>query len=504
MEQLPGLSALSPKDQERVAAYMSKNAADGVIDERTDITDDQYSKKTRMPEKDPSPLLTATLLPYQREALAWMVNQEASNYRGGILADEMGMGKTIQAISLILENPRADAPPPKTGKKKSMQQSPLVRGGTLVVCPVVAVMQWKSEIERFVEPGHLSIYIHHGPKRDDLPSRIASHDIVLTTYSIIENEVRKTLGWSKVACKYCKKKYLPEKLVTHNKYFCGPNAKKTLRQDKQQRKAPRRKLAAGEEEASDEDEFGYPKKPAAKPKAKAPPKKSGKKKVIEDSSDDDELVAKKSKGKSPLHAIHWTRIVLDEAHYIKDRKCNTARGVFELKSDYKWCLTGTHLYLIECFAYQNLHSVAIQERPCRTELASYSRSFDSSRSRRTHTITALTAIARCWILSTCLLSRQKLDELDDLTNAIAFCTLASPIASVPSALIRLSSISRSLTKRSLSQFSRMVTWLRARSRCFDSRTTCSSMCVCSNLWGQQFNLLTSGVACSITDSAPPH
>jgi DNA repair protein RAD16 len=334
---ITGIASLKAKDQVLVSEYMAKNTAEGVLDERTDIAEDHYSKKTRMPEKDPSPYLTAQLLPYQREALAWMVGQEESKYKGGILADEMGMGKTLQAISLILENLRVDNPTASKGKKSS-----IIRGGTLVVCPVVAVMQWKSEIERFVEPNRVSVYIHHGAKRDDLPSRIASHDIVLTTYSIIENEVRKTLGWSKVACKYCKKKYLPEKLVTHNKYFCGPNAKKTLKQDKQQRKAPRRKLAAGEE-ASDEDDNddGYPKKPAPKSKARNPPKKAAKKNVIdESSSDDDAPLVKKVKGKSPLHEIHWTRIVLDEAHYIKDRNCNTARGVFELKSEFKWCLTG--------------------------------------------------------------------------------------------------------------------------------------------------------------------
>jgi DNA repair protein RAD16 len=62
--------------------------------------------------------------------------------------------------------------------------------------------------------------------------------------------------------------------------------------------------------------------------------------IDESSSDDDAPLVKKVKGKSPLHEIHWTRIVLDEAHYIKDRNCNTARGVFELKSEFKWCLTG--------------------------------------------------------------------------------------------------------------------------------------------------------------------
>jgi DNA repair protein RAD16 len=68
---------------------------------------------------------------------------------------------------------------------------------------------------------------------------------------------------------------------------------------------------------------------------------------------------------SPLHQIKWNRIVvsralpssrycvpirlhiprfqLDEAHNIKERATNTAKASFELKSNYKWCLSGTPL-----------------------------------------------------------------------------------------------------------------------------------------------------------------
>ena len=42
------------------------------------------------------PELLMTLLPYQKEFLAWAVKQERGDIKGGILADEMGMGKTIQ------------------------------------------------------------------------------------------------------------------------------------------------------------------------------------------------------------------------------------------------------------------------------------------------------------------------------------------------------------------------------------------------------------------------
>lgn len=46
--------------------------------------------------------LGISLLGYQQEGLGWMLQQEQSEFQGGILADEMGMGKTIQAIALVL------------------------------------------------------------------------------------------------------------------------------------------------------------------------------------------------------------------------------------------------------------------------------------------------------------------------------------------------------------------------------------------------------------------
>ena len=47
--------------------------------------------------------------------------------------------------------------------------------------------------------------------------------------------------------------------------------------------------------------------------------------------------------KSVLHKIAWQRIVLDEAHAIKDRRCSTAQGALALHATYRWCLSGTPL-----------------------------------------------------------------------------------------------------------------------------------------------------------------
>jgi DNA repair protein RAD16 len=49
------------------------------------------------------------------------------------------------------------------------------------------------------------------------------------------------------------------------------------------------------------------------------------------------------KEKSFLHGIDWHRVVLDEAHCIKDRACNTARAIFALQTERRLCLSGTPL-----------------------------------------------------------------------------------------------------------------------------------------------------------------
>ena len=160
----------------------------------------------------PSDLTGANLLPFQQEGFSWMMAQESNeSTRGGILADEMGMGKTLQTISLIIAK-RATVRP------------------TLVVCPVAAVMQWYSEIQKFTSNSEiLSVHVYHGSQKITA-EKLMEFDVVLTTYQTLENEYRKQANKAKVACKYCKKMFLPGKLSFHLKYMCGPNAMRTLKQ----------------------------------------------------------------------------------------------------------------------------------------------------------------------------------------------------------------------------------------------------------------------------------
>jgi SNF2-related domain len=111
------------------------------------------------------------------------------------------------------------------------------RAGTLVICPLIALYQWKSEIEKFVEPGALTVGIYHGPNRatEMTLDMMQEFDIVLTTYQVLECEFRSMVSPNKVACPNCGSKFKFEKLKVHLKYFCGEFAKKTEAQARQRR-----------------------------------------------------------------------------------------------------------------------------------------------------------------------------------------------------------------------------------------------------------------------------
>jgi DNA repair protein RAD16 len=46
---------------------------------------------------------------------------------------------------------------------------------------------------------------------------------------------------------------------------------------------------------------------------------------------------------SVLQKVHWRRIICDEAHALKNKRCATAKAVFCLTAERRWCLSGTPL-----------------------------------------------------------------------------------------------------------------------------------------------------------------
>ncbi|MCJ1474680.1 DNA repair protein rad16 [Lambiella insularis] len=125
--------------------------------------------------------ITRQLKSFQLEGLDWMCKQEHSQWKGGLLGDEMGMGKTIQAVSLIMSDYPAKEP-------------------TLVVVPPVALMQWQSEILAYTD-GKLKVLVHHNtdPKVKKLSLKdLKGYDVIMISYSGIESIYRKeSKGWKR-------------------------------------------------------------------------------------------------------------------------------------------------------------------------------------------------------------------------------------------------------------------------------------------------------------------
>lgn len=73
---------------------------------------------------------------YQFAGVGWMIGRERSSEKpnGGILADSMGLGKTVQTLACIVGNP-----PSEEDKAAGLQT-------TLVVAPANAVGQWIEEV----------------------------------------------------------------------------------------------------------------------------------------------------------------------------------------------------------------------------------------------------------------------------------------------------------------------------------------------------------------------
>ncbi|KAH6873890.1 SNF2 family N-terminal domain-containing protein [Thelonectria olida] len=112
--------------------------------------------------------------------------------RGGIIADVMGLGKTLTMLATVLHSlPSAEAFEKFYGLSAAQNSSKVRTRATLVVVSSAQLLEsWYSEIETHISPGALNAISFHGQNRARHTAFLASADLVLTTYATIAAEQR--------------------------------------------------------------------------------------------------------------------------------------------------------------------------------------------------------------------------------------------------------------------------------------------------------------------------
>ena len=126
---------------------------------------------------------------YQHVLTGIEMNHPPPSVQGGILADMMGLGKTLSILSLIvdsLEDARRWGRIPATRGPDSRVRC---NGQTtLLIVPVSTVANWEEQIKLHVKPDTLNYYIYHGQHRSRDLQYLSSFDIVITTYNVVSTE----------------------------------------------------------------------------------------------------------------------------------------------------------------------------------------------------------------------------------------------------------------------------------------------------------------------------
>jgi superfamily II DNA or RNA helicase len=106
------------------------------------------------------------LRPYQERGVAWL--QRLSELgMGAVLADQMGLGKTIQAMALLTSRDQ-DRP-------------------HLVVCPTSVVGNWERELARFAP--RMPVIRHHGPDRAVSRRSFRPGQVAVTSYALLRRDI---------------------------------------------------------------------------------------------------------------------------------------------------------------------------------------------------------------------------------------------------------------------------------------------------------------------------
>lgn len=118
--------------------------------------------------------LSKILRNYQVQGFQWIKSLYQNGF-GGILADDMGLGKSLQVISFLLSEMQET--------KRSDNRR------TLIVCPASLVYNWKREIEKFAPTFSVVMVTGNAEDRALTVQNAGQRDILITSYDLLRRDV---------------------------------------------------------------------------------------------------------------------------------------------------------------------------------------------------------------------------------------------------------------------------------------------------------------------------
>lgn len=151
--------------------------ASGALEELlSNLTDNRSLEAIAPPEH-----FKGTLRPYQALGAGWLAFLERWGL-GACLADDMGLGKSVEFIAFLLH----------------LQEQKALENPTLLICPTSVLGNWEREVKRFGPS--LKALVHHGDKRPKgkaFVKAVQDRDLIITSYPLAFRDVKEleSVNW---------------------------------------------------------------------------------------------------------------------------------------------------------------------------------------------------------------------------------------------------------------------------------------------------------------------
>jgi len=307
------------------------------VEKVQNVTEEALNELQTRLEKMPQPTVQLTdpkglkvkLMPHQKQALAWLSWREVQNPPGGILADDMGLGKTLTMIALTLKKkeemfgkqgkPMDDDDDDDEDDVEEDDDTDEDFSEDEEESDDDGDSDDAMEVSSEDEAGNKDSSTAIDPVEEAIEALSAEKAFITSDATLIVSPASLIHQWAKEIDRRCSSRLGLKVLVYH-----GPN----------------REVRAKEIAKYD---FVITTYSIMAAEGKLPgdgAKRQWHEKAPEEAAATDSQDAGLFKA-SPLFLIGWNRIILDEAHTIKNHKAQTAISACRLRGRCRWALSGT-------------------------------------------------------------------------------------------------------------------------------------------------------------------